>query len=137
MITAVDANVLLDILVGSEEEAIRSERALRAAALAGQIVLSAVCYAEVAGRFSSQSRADLFLRELNCEVQPLDQQTAFLAGQYFRSYRRRGGERSRILPDFLIAAHAQLSADRLLSRDKRFFGSSFPKLKTVSPTDLV
>ena len=136
MITAVDANVLLDILVGKEEEAGLSERALRAAALAGQLVISAICYAEVAGRFSSQGRADSFLQELSCEVQPLDQQIAFLAGQYFRSYRRRGGERSRILPDFLIAAHAQLKADRLLSRDKRFFGASFPKLKTVSPGNL-
>ncbi|MBS1799010.1 MAG: PIN domain-containing protein [Acidobacteria bacterium] len=136
MTTAVDANVLLDILAGSNEEATLAEEALRKAALSGELVLSAICYAEVAGRFSSQGRADAFLNGLGCEIHPVDQQIAFLASQYFRSYRRRGGDRTRILPDFLIAAHAQLRADRLLSRDKRFFGTSFPKLKTISPVEM-
>jgi predicted nucleic acid-binding protein len=136
MITAVDANVVLDTLVGSEEEIATSYAALRSALLAGKIVISVVSYAEVAQRFPSKSNADDFFRLLNCTTQVLDEESAFLAGQFARQYRLRGGNRRRILPDFLIGAHAQLHADRILTRDKRFFGDTFPKLRAVSPADL-
>lgn len=137
MITAVDANVILDILVGSEEEIAVSHAALQSAKADGTIVVSAVSYAEVAQRFPSRSKADEFFHLLDCIVQALDEASAYLAGQFARQYRLRGGTRTRILPDFLIAAHAQLNSDRILSRDSRFFGSNFPRLKAVSPADLI
>jgi len=136
MITAVDANVVLDILVGSEEEIATSYAALQSALQSGKLVMSAVSYAEVAARFPLKSKADDFFNLLNCTIQALDEESAFIAGQFARQYRLRGGSRKRILPDFLIGAHAQLHADRILTNDKRFFGSNFPKLKAVSPTDL-
>jgi predicted nucleic acid-binding protein len=61
---------------------------------------------------------------------------AFLAGNFFRDYLKRGGARTRILADFIVAAQAQLPADRLLTNDKRFYGTSFPNLKAISPEDL-
>jgi hypothetical protein len=137
MITAVDANVILDILVGSVEEIAVSHAALQSAKADGTITVSAVSYAEVAQRFSSKSKVDDFFHLLDCTIQPLDEASAYLAGQFSRQYRLRGGSRTRILPHFLIAAHAQLHADRILTRDKRFFSDTFPRLKAVSPTDLV
>jgi predicted nucleic acid-binding protein len=73
---------------------------------------------------------------LTIAVLPVDEETAFLAGKFFREYKLRGGTRDRILPDFLIAAHAQLYADRLLTRDHRFFTGSFQGLIAVAPQDL-
>ena len=137
MITAVDANVVLDMLAGSPTEVRNAYAAMMAAKLAGDITISTVAYAEVAGRFRSKSKADEFFSLLDCEVQPLDESTAFAAGQFFTEYKRRGGTRSRILTDFLIAAHAQLNADRILTRDARFFEPSFPQLKAVRPEDLI
>lgn len=137
MTTAVDANIFLDLLAGTESDATLAIAALRKAALDGGLIMSAICYAEIAGRFPSRAKVDVFLELLNCEVDDIDRETAFLAGQFMRHYRQRGGGRSRILADFLVAAHAQLRSDRLLSRDKRFYGTSFPRLKAVSPADLV
>ncbi|MCU1322845.1 MAG: putative nucleic acid-binding protein contains domain [Acidobacteriaceae bacterium] len=137
MITAVDANVILDVLVGVPSEAEESSEALRLAELQGKLIISAVCFAEVAGNFPTQARAEDFFELIRCSITEIDKEIAYLSGVFYRSYRKRGGERTRILPDFLIAAHAQIKADRLLTRDKRFFGTTFPKLKTVAPRDVI
>ena len=137
MTTALDANVVLDMLTGTPAEIAAADSALLAAKTAGSILISAVAYAEVAARFKSKAEADDFFSLLECEVQPLDHHAAFLAGHFFRQYQKRGGTRARILPDFLIAAHAQLNADRILTRDARFFGPNFPRLKAISPADLI
>lgn len=135
--TALDTNVILNLLAGEAAEINQTSKALEAAGLPGPLVISAIVYAEVAGNFPSRSRADDFFTLLHCRVDPVEESTAFLAAQFFGQYKLRGGGRSRILPDFLIAAHAQLKADRILTRDKRFFRETFPRLKALTPEDLL
>jgi hypothetical protein len=48
---------------------------------------------------------------------PLPWEGAFLAGQAFTRYKRAGGEKRRILADFMIGAHAALAGFALISRD--------------------
>ena len=137
MITAIDANVVLDILTGSPKEIQNAQSAMLAAKKAGATIISVVAYAEVAAQFPSKVRANEFFLLLSCKVEQLEEDVAFLGGQFFDEYKQRGGKRTRILADFLIAAHAQLNADRILTRDARFFGPNFPHLKAVSPGDLI
>jgi predicted nucleic acid-binding protein len=125
------------VLTGTPAEIQRGEKVLRAAKRVGPICISTIVYAEVASHFPSRQRADDFFALAQCRVDPVDETTAYLAARFFLEYRLRGGSRTRILPDFLIAAHAQLRADRILTRDKRFFKETFPKLKAVSPEDIV
>jgi predicted nucleic acid-binding protein len=58
---------------------------------------------------------------------------AFLAGRCFLDYRRRGGSRAGVLPDFFIGAHAAVAGDRLLTRDGRRYRTYFPTLKLIAP----
>ena len=56
-----------------------------------------------------------------------------LAGEMFRAYLQRGGRRDRVLPDFLIAAHAQVQAQRLLARDRGYYRDYFKQLQLWEP----
>jgi predicted nucleic acid-binding protein len=136
MVTAIDSNILLDVMIGQHPQASIARDALRKAASEGPLLLSRVCYAELAGNFATAEDLDRVLADLGIVHSAINAQAAFLAGQFAQAYRLRGGSRTRILADFLIAAHAQLQADRLLTRDARFFGESFPALKGVAPDDL-
>ena len=80
--------------------------------------------------------SDEFLESNDIRVEPLTRKAHFLASRAWRMYRRSGGKRSRILTDFLIGAHAQEQATRLLSRDRGFYRELFPSLTVVDPARL-
>ena len=71
------------------------------------------------------------LAGLGIAYSPLTLSAALLAGRLFRQYRDSGGPRERILPDFLIGAHASEQADRLASLDRGYYRRYFPKLKLL------
>jgi len=59
-----------------------------------------------------------------------------LAATSFAAYavrRRRsgGGSPKRLVADFLIAAHALLRADRLMTRDAKRYSQDFPNLRLI------
>ncbi len=64
---------------------------------------------------------------------PLPWEAAFLAGQRFIRYRRRGGARRSPTPDFYIGAHAALAGLTLLTRDAKRYRTYFPTLRVVAP----
>ena len=58
---------------------------------------------------------------------------AFLAGHAHASYRRAGGPREAILPDFLIGAHAAVTNRPLLTRDPRRVATYIPGATLITP----
>jgi hypothetical protein len=136
MITAIDANVLFDVLAPNPKYWQLSATALEEAATMGSLVICDLVYAELCVHFPHQSQCDQFLNENDIRVEALTREASFLASRLWRSYRQAGGKRTRILADFLIGAHAQVQASRLLTRDRGFYREIFRTLSLIDPTGL-
>ena len=134
MLTALDTNVLLDILIPNDDFADAAEAAIEAAASDGLLVVCDIVYAEVSSQFATQRECDFFFSDNMIRVEPPDREALFLASRIWRRYRKQGGKRTRILPDFIVGAHAQVPASRLFSRDRGFYRSSFPDLYVCDPS---
>lgn len=124
MATAIDSSVLLDVLLADAQHADISETALRTAAAAGGLIICEVVIAEIAPVLDGASIFE-FLSDWQIKFVPSSVESATLAGEMFRVYLERGGKRGRVVPDFLIGAHAQLHADALLARDRGYSGIVF------------
>ena len=133
MITAVDTNVLFDLLLPNEAFVGRSAAAIEHAAAEGSLVICDLVYAELCSAFAIQRECDRFLEDLEIRTEPLSRAASFLASRVWRAYRAHGGKRNRILADFLIGAHAQEQTSRLLSRDRGFYREMFPDLILLDP----
>ena len=134
MIPAIDTNVLLDILLPNDDFYEASANALQDAASEGSLVISDIVYAELCIHFETQRDCDTFLGDNEIRVQALVRESHFLASRAWRTYRQQGGKRARVLADFLIGAHAQMQATRLLSRDRGFYRKLFPSLDLRDPS---
>jgi predicted nucleic acid-binding protein len=136
MRTAVDTSVILDVLVADPKHGGRSEAALRRCAGEGALVIGECVLAEIAPAFpGGEGEIREFLGDWGLEFLPSIEKSALVAGIMFRSYLRRRHRREprRLVPDFLIGAHARLLADRLLARDRGYFRDYFKGLVLVEP----
>ena len=126
--TLVDTNVLLDVLVEGARHGDESEARLTAALRAGRVVVNDVIAAELAPLFESERDLWHALAATQIQHDPYPREAIFLAGAAFLRYRKAGGTQQRILPDFLIAGHALASGAALLTRDRGFYRTRFPRL---------
>ncbi len=132
MVTAVDTSVLLDVLLNDPQHALASIAALRRGSAEGSLILCEIVLAELAPNMAP-TEIPQFLSDWNLTFVPSSQSSAILAGEMSRTYLRRGGKRSRVVPDFLLAAHAQTHAQRLLARDRGYYRDYFKKLLLWDP----
>jgi predicted nucleic acid-binding protein len=136
VITAVDTNVLLDVFGADPKFASASSEALRRCLKEGGLVASEVVWAETATIFDDAGRFREAMNKLTASFSPLTEEAAFKAADAWRRYRASGGTRNRIAADFLIGAHALVTADRLLTRDRGFYRRYFAGLRVFDPTAL-
>jgi len=95
-------------------------------------VVCEIVYAELVPQFKKESFLDSTLTTLNVTLSHLTKEIAFLSGERWGLYKKSGGTRERIMTDFLIGAHALLSSERFLTRDRGFYKTYFPDLKILT-----
>ncbi|GHD16371.1 type II toxin-antitoxin system VapC family toxin [Tianweitania populi] len=130
--TLVDTNVLLDLVTDSPQFE-WSNRQLDEAILRGRPVINDVIYAELSVGYREIGEIDEFLRETGIDIVAISKPALFLAGKAFQTYRKRGGTRTGVLPDFFIGAHAQVEGLPLLTRDPRHYRTYFPDVELIAP----
>lgn len=134
MITAVDSNVLIDVLGADPTFGLRSKAALSRTRAEGLLVACEVVWSEVIAAFPDPAATEAALTRLLIDYSETGRAAAVSAGRAWRAYRQAGGPRNRLVPDFLVAAHALHHADRLLTRDRGFHRLAFAELEIVDPT---
>ena len=131
--TLVDTNVLLDLVTDDPIWADWSITQLEAASLNGPVLINDVVYAELAVRYERVELLEAFVSEAELTIAPMPRAALFLAGKVFTQYRRSGGLRTGVLPDFFIGAHAAVNELGLLTRDVGRYRKYFPTLKLITP----
>ena len=135
MITAIDTNVVLDVVTADARYGLASAEAMRRAASEGSLIACEIVWAELAAAFGPGPQAEATLGRLGIEFSGVARTEAVAAGTAWRTHRNRGGPRERLIGDFLVGAHALGKADRLLTRDRGFYSLCFSGLTVMDPSN--
>lgn len=130
MRTALDSSVLIQLYRKQPGWEVWREL-LAKAATEGELIISPVAFAEYSTAYPTVASVQADLARLHVIYEPIKPEAAYLAGQMFLRYRREGGPRQHLIPDFLIAAHASTQADRLAAIDRGYLRAYFPDLEIM------
>jgi len=100
----------------------------------GRLIACGVVWAEAAGLLPTPDAVQGALERLGVHFSPFDMEAALAAGACWRRHRDQSGRRERVATDFLIGAHAQRHADRLLTRERGFYRTYFSGLRILDPS---
>jgi predicted nucleic acid-binding protein len=153
MTTAVDTNILLDILTKSPDHWISSTSKVRDALREGEVIVGEVVFAELSPGLADEDEVRSFIEELGIAYRPSRFEALHRAGAAFRAYLQRRifrcqtcgvpvevacsdcgtlvTGRQHIVADFMVGAHALVHAGRLVTRDRGYYGTYFPELKLL------
>jgi len=133
MVLLVDTNVLVDVLQNDPQWADWSIAQLRAQAQLHALAINPVIYAELSLSFTTFEALDRVVATMELAIHEVPRPALFLAGKAYLQYRRRGGGKAQVLPDFFIGAHAAVEGWPLLTRDASRFRTYFPHLEVIAP----
>jgi predicted nucleic acid-binding protein len=132
MITSVDTSVLIAI-AKHEPDADAWVDVLVEAHGGGELVICDVVVAEYFALLLNEGKFRESLAALGLAFSATSLESAQLAGSIFKQYRREGGPREHLIPDFLIGAHAQIQANRIAAIDRGYLRRYFPRLRVLKP----
>jgi len=159
MITAIDTNILLDILGNDTEFSKSSMELLEKQSHLGNFIICPIVYSELLVFFLKKydtktaiSKLEEFLKDFNIEILDFTKEDYNLSAQTWQSFsnvkkiscpkcgtmnqfncKKCGSPtfwRNHLITDFLIGAHAQNHADVLITRDTGYYKKYF-KIRTT------
>lgn len=137
MRTALDSNIL-SLLWSAHPDAGRMNTQLEEVRSQGGLVVSGPVFSELSAHPKISIKfVESFLDEMTIAVDfDLGEDIWRFAAERYSAYaiRRRnsgGGLPKRLLMDFVVGSHAQLKADRLMTRDAKRYGQNFPDLRII------
>jgi predicted nucleic acid-binding protein len=134
VITAVDTNVLIDLLGPTTPFTPSSVAALDESHQRGALIVSPIVVSELASYARVPNELRQALERMHLSLIAFSWIDLHLAGlAYVRFTRQSTRPKTRVLADFLIAAHAVTHADTLLTRDRGYYRTYFPKLVLIEP----
>jgi predicted nucleic acid-binding protein len=129
----VDSNVILDILTVDKVWYEWSSNKLMEYSENNKLIINQIIYAEISMKFSKIEELDEVVAEANIKCENLPWEAGFLAGKCFIQYKKRGGSKNSVLPDFYIGAHAAITKRAILTRYQGRYGTYFSNLSIISP----
>lgn len=129
----VDTNIFIDLFGPPSAFLGWSSRQLIKCRSEGQLVISPIIWAELAGLRTSEADLTGLMARLDLVREALPFSAAYEAGCAHMLYRKNGGLREKTLPDFFIGAHALVKSHRLLTRDAARYRAYFPSVDLISP----
>jgi predicted nucleic acid-binding protein len=140
---AIDSSVLIDLLADGEH-ASQAEACLRLALSSGPVVICDAVVSEVTAGLGHGSEVMDAVESMGILYSPTELRSAIRAGEMQRRYNERRSVSTkskvkkpemprRLVPDFLVGAHALLQCKALITRDQGFFRDYFKGLKVIVP----
>lgn len=128
----IDTCVIIDIVQRDPRWESWSAKKLAYWANRDMLIINQVILAEVSSFYSSAEEVDTVLDSFSFRRENMPWEACFPASTAFKMYKKRGGKKDSVLPDFFIAAHAQVYDYTLLTRDSKHQGY-FPGLSVDFP----
>ncbi len=110
-----------------------SQHQLDAWAVREELGINAVIYAELSIAYSRIEELEATIATARLRLLDIPREALFLAGKAFFAYRKQGGTRTGVLPDFFIGAHAAVMQLPLLTRETARYRTYFPGVALITP----
>jgi len=126
-------NVLLDVVQDDPVWGEWSQGQLDAWAARDELGINAVIYAELSIAYARIEELEDAVHIAGLRFVEIPREALFLAGKAFLAYRKQGGTRTGVLPDFFIGAHAAVMGLPLLTREAARYRTYFPGVALITP----
>ena len=132
-IVLVDSCVITDLADTNSDWFEWSAATLETLDQSNTLTINPMIYAECSVGYEHIEAVEALFEHLGFAITPIPKEALFLAGKAFLHYKKRQGQKSNVLPDFFIGAHAAVASFKLMTRDRGRFSTYFPTVALIMP----